>query len=223
MESSVIDYIKQKFPKVIFNPINIKLRSSNSALGFIITGGKFVMGYIAENGNFCKLINPIDLNNIDHSHFIELLRSVPKIEAVNESDLTDFLNLLTESNKVNTVNKDTVISELQDKVKQYMDNEEKNKYSTVIVNGEGNILLIKSEYEQKIKDIKEQFTNELQDAKNDNQKCKDKIIYEKDIIIDAIKKYRMNMDSYMTTEKQKVADIGAWPMLKKPVNSSFII
>lgn len=210
MENSrenIIDYIKHKFPKVIFNPINIKLKSENSALGFIITGGKFIMGYIAQNGNFCKLIEPIDLSNIDSDHFIELLKSVPKISTFKESDLTDFINLLSESGKVQVVDKNRVISELEDKVKKYQEKESNyNTYNNVLLNSNGDILLIKSEYEQKIQDIKTQFSQELQNKENDNQKCKDKIIYEKDIIIEAIKNYRLQMDKYITSEKQKVAE-----------------
>ena len=90
--SNIIDYIKESFPKVVFNPINMgSLKDDRKALGFVITDNKFVMGYIAGNGNFCKVINPIDLNNIDQEHFIELLKSVPKVEGYNESDLTNFI------------------------------------------------------------------------------------------------------------------------------------
>ena len=88
--SNIIDYIKTTFPKVVFKPINMD-NNTTKALGFIITDNKFVIGYIAENGNFCKVINPIDLNNIDSENFIELLKSIPKVDGYKDSDLTNFI------------------------------------------------------------------------------------------------------------------------------------
>lgn len=208
--SNIIDYIKESFPKVVFNPINMgALKDERKALGFVITDNKFVIGYIAENGNFCKVINPIDLNNIDSEHFLELLKSVPKVEGYNESDLTNFIKLMEESGKMEIVKRDQVISELQLKVKEFQEKEITSP--SILVNAEGEKLLIKSEYTKELQNIKEQYEqklqneineiqnerNEIQNERNDNQQCKDHLIYEKDLIIEAIKKYKIDINNYI--------------------------
>lgn len=196
--SNIIDYIKESFPKVVFNPINMGvLKDDRKALGFVITDNKFVIGYIAKNGNFCKVINPIDLNNIDYDKFLELLKSVPKVEGYQESDLTNFIKLMEDSGKIEIVKRDQVISELQLKVKEFQDKELVGP--NVLVNSDGEKLLIKAEYAEELKNIKEQYKQELQKEKNDNQKCKDHLIYEKDIIIEAIKKYKIDINNYINT------------------------
>jgi hypothetical protein len=203
--SNIIDYIKESFPKVVFNPINMgALTDERKALGFVITDNKFVIGYIAENGNFCKVINPIDLNNIDSEHFIELLKSVPKVEGYNESDLTNFIKLMEESGKMEIVKRDQVISELQSKVKEFQEKESLGP--NILVNSEGEKLLIKAEYTKELNNIKEQYEQELQKEKDDNQQCKDHLIYEKDIIIDAIKKYKNDINDYVNDSKNNIKE-----------------
>jgi hypothetical protein len=185
--SNIIDYIKTTFPKVVFKPINMG-NNTTKALGFIITDNKFVIGYIAENGNFCKVINPIDLNNIDSENFIELLKSIPKVDGYKDSDLTNFIKLMEESGKMELVKRDQVITELELKVKEFQEKEIVGP--SVLVNSDGEQLLIKDEYTNELKNIKEQYEQELQKEKNENQQCKDHLLYEKDIIIDAIAKYK---------------------------------
>jgi hypothetical protein len=231
--SNIIDYIKTSFPKVVFNPINMgAFVEERKALGFIITDNKFVIGYIAANGNFCKVINPIDLNNIDSKHFIELLKSVPKVEGYKESDLTNFIKLMEESGKIEIVKRDQVITELQSKVKEFQEKEITSP--NVLINSEGEKLLIKAEYAEELKNIKEKYEqelqnernksteiqnksteiqnkstelqNELQNEINDNQQCKDHLIYEKDIIIEAIKKYKSDINDYVIDSKNNIKE-----------------
>ena len=203
--SNIIDYIKTTFPKVIFNPINMgALVEEQKALGFVITDNKFVIGYIAENGNFCKVINPIDLNNIDSEHFIELLKSVPKVEGYQESDLTNFIKLMEDSGKMEIVKRDQVITELELKVKEFQEKEITSPY--VLVNSEGEKLLIKAEYAKELKNIKEKYEQELQNERNDDQQCKDHLIYEKDIIIEAIKKYKNDINDYVNDSKNNIKE-----------------
>ena len=192
--NDIIDYIKKTFPKVVFNPINMGSINSK-ALGFIITDNKFVIGYIAENGNFCKVINPIDLSNIDSKHFVELLKSVPKVEGYKDSDLTNFIKLMEDSGKIEIVEKNKVILELELKIKEFQEKELLGP--NVLVNSDGEKILIKAEYTEELKNIKEEYEKELQKEKELNQKCKDHIIYEKDIIIEAIKKYKSDLEKHV--------------------------
>lgn len=201
--SNIIDYIKTSFPKVVFKPINMG-KSSTKALGFIITNNKFVIGYIAENGNFCKVINPIDLNNIDSEHFIELLKSVPKVDGYKESDLTNFIKLMEDSGKMEIVKRDQIITELELKVKEFQEKLDQNY--NILVNSDGDKLLIKDDYTESLKKIKEQYEEELQKEKNDNQQCKDHLLYEKDIIIDAIQKYKNDINNYINDSNNNIKE-----------------
>ena len=219
--SNIIDYIKESFPKVVFNPINMgSLKDDRKALGFVITDNKFVMGYIAGNGNFCKVINPIDLNNIDQEHFIELLKSVPKVEGYNESDLTNFIKLMEESGKMEIVKRDQVITELESKVKEFQEKESLGP--SILVNAEGEKLLIKAEYTKELENIKEQYNLQLQNERNDNQQCKDHLIYEKDIIIEAIKKYKNDINDYINDSKNNIKE-NYQQIIDKLINEKDII
>ena len=201
--SNIIDYIKTTFPKVVFKPINMD-NNTTKALGFIITDNKFVIGYIAENGNFCKVINPIDLNNIDSENFIELLKSIPKVDGYKDSDLTNFIKLMEESGKMELVKRDQVITELELKVKEFQEKEKVGP--SVLVNSDGEQLLIKDEYTNELKNIKEQYEQELQKEKNENQQCKDHLLYEKDIIIEAIEKYKNDINNYIIDSNNNIKE-----------------
>ena len=64
---NLVDYIKKNYPKVIFTPFKFK---QTRALAFIISDNKLVIGYINSSGYLCKLINPIDLENLTNEDTI---------------------------------------------------------------------------------------------------------------------------------------------------------
>ena len=64
---NLVDYIKKNYPKVIFTPFKFK---QTRALAFIISDNKLVIGYINAAGSLCKLINPIDLENLTNEDTI---------------------------------------------------------------------------------------------------------------------------------------------------------
>ena len=68
-ENSSVSYIKDHYPKIIFNPVNIDI--NKKAIAFIITDTNLLLGYISKNGNFCKVMEPINLN--DKTKILELL------------------------------------------------------------------------------------------------------------------------------------------------------
>ena len=57
--TSIIDYIKQTYPKVVFTPFKFQ---QSRALAFIISDNNLVIGFVNSNGTLCKLIEPVDLN-----------------------------------------------------------------------------------------------------------------------------------------------------------------
>ena len=64
-EANLVDYIKAKYAKVIFNPLKFKDNSiKNRSLGFIISDDKLVLGYVDNDGNLCKLMDPFDLSEM---------------------------------------------------------------------------------------------------------------------------------------------------------------
>ena len=88
---NLVDYIKKNYPKVIFTPFKFK---QSRALAFIISDNKLVIGYINAAGSLCKLINPIDLENLTNEDTIyNIVKSIPTVSGFNEEDKLKLLKL----------------------------------------------------------------------------------------------------------------------------------
>jgi hypothetical protein len=202
---TLIKYIKEKYPKIVFTPLRLNTDSSpKHSLGFIISDNKFVMGYINKDGQLCKLIEPFDLNNLSHARFIEILNRIPLAIGFNENDKNNLLNLLQDKDNVSQKEHDKVINELKNALKTEYD----TKYNVLIeANDKKNkseILLIKKDYESKIDEIKKSYDKDIEEYKQkikqleeSQDKCKAKILSEKEQIIQSIKSFKQQITDYI--------------------------
>jgi len=110
---SIVEYIKKNYPKIVFEPIQFE-KSLNRALGFIITDDKLVIGFINKNGVMCKLIKPIDLNNLSNTTFIKLIESLPFLKGFTEKDKDRILRIFSNKNE----EKQSDVKEKQSDVKE---------------------------------------------------------------------------------------------------------
>lgn len=100
---SIVEFIKKKYPKVVFEPI---VFPHKKALGFIITDDKLIVGYIGSNGVMCKLLQPIDLSTFSNSDLKvgDFIKSLPTVNGFLEKDKERLIKLLT-TPKENSVEK----------------------------------------------------------------------------------------------------------------------
>lgn len=193
-DTNIINYIKQHYPRIIFNPLKIKDSLINGAkfkskiLGFFITNAKLVIGYINKDGSICKIQEPIDLNTITSMNLSEIMKKIPmiqgsKIQELIQNDIkvkdTTYDIELKDNDKDNE--KDLIINELKVRLQNI-----KSEYQILI--DSGNVTLIKNEQDN-IKLITE-LNEKFKKLQEEHVECKQRIINEKEYVIESIKNYK---------------------------------
>jgi hypothetical protein len=83
--TSIIDYIKKNYPKVVFTPFKFK---ETKALAFILSDKNLVIGFINANGTLCKLIEPIDISNMSSEYIRTIIQKIPVVNGFTDKDKT---------------------------------------------------------------------------------------------------------------------------------------
>lgn len=216
---SIVEYIKKNYPKIVFEPIKFE-KSLTKALGFVITEDKLVIGFINKNGVMCKLIKPVDLNNLSHQNFVKLISSLPIVKGFTEKDRERIIRLF--SNEIETegvqktegvnknviVNKeenDLVVKELNKKIKK-LESDLKTKeeeYDIFFDSQTNKVLLIEKDYQKKLDEIKAQYEEQLSNV----QQCKMQLVDQNQSIINGINKYKEEMKDYIKGKEMEVEDL----------------
>jgi len=204
-ESNLIDYIKTRYPKVVFNAFNLKDKYiKNRALGFIISDNKLILGYIDKNGDLCKLLEPVDLSELSNSKFTEIIKRIPIVNGFSEENKQSLIDLLQGKNeqKISQTENDIIVLELKKQL-----TEQTSKYDVLLDTSKEsneNVLLIKKEYNNTIEEIKDNFKKEIDELKekiriseNMKDECKTRLINEKEVIIAGIKNFQQEVKSYI--------------------------
>ena len=220
-ESNLIDYIKSKYPKVVFNSFNFKDNYIKSrALGFVISDNKLILGYIDKNGDLCKLLEPIDLSDLSNSKFTEIIKRIPIVNGFTDENKQSLIDLLEDKNKkISETENDVIVLELKKQLTEQI-----SKYDVLLdttkqnnKNKDENILLVKKEYNSTIEDIKINFKKEIDELKekvriSDEMKdeCKTRLINEKEVIIAGIKNFQQEVKNYIIelVNKHKITSSG---------------
>lgn len=201
---TLINYIKKRYPKVVFTPLKLTKNKPKHALGFVISDNKFVVGYIAKNGELCKLMEPIDLNNLSHSQFLDLLNKIPLTVGFDHNDRQNLLNILQDKDVVSSKEHYKAIEDIE----KALQSEFEVKYNILLENNDiknkNDILMVKKEYDSKMEEIKEQYDKDIEDYKESikelkeaQENCKLKLLSEKEQIIQAIKNFREQISNYI--------------------------
>ena len=220
---SIVEYIKKNYPKIVFEPIQFE-KSLNRALGFIITDDKLVIGFINKNGVMCKLIKPIDLNNLSNTTFIKLIESLPFLKGFTEKDKDRILRIFLSKNEetesdvkekqsdvkveINRVSEDErnlIIKDLNKTIKQLESNlkTKQDEYDVYFDSQTNKVLLIEKEYQKKLDEIKAQYEEQLSNV----QQCKMQLVDQNQSIIAGINKYKEEMKSYIKGKEMEVDDL----------------
>lgn len=206
----IIDYIKQNYPKLVFQPIQFE-KDLSKALGFIITENKLVIGFVNKNGTFCKLIKPIDLNDIisnnSNEKFLSIITNLPVLKGFTEKDRTRVLKLFT-MEKIPTISEQEhkeIVGELQSKISELelQLKTKQNEYDIFFDSQSNKTILIEKEYQNRLAEIKNQYERTLVDL----DQCKNQIVNQNEAIINGIAKYKDEIKAYIREKEMKEEDL----------------
>lgn len=189
MESSIVEYIKTNYPKVIFAPIKFE---ETKAIGFIVSNGKLIIGYINSSGTLCKLNEPIDLDTLSDKGIDNIIKNIPIVEGFSEEDKQNLLNLFT------TMEPSKEILNLKEELERA-----KQEYKVLYDSESGKIIAIKKDYEDKIEDVKKQYEEQV----NIIEKNKKKLLQDKDDIIKALQDYKVKVEEYVRSQDTELQDV----------------
>ena len=232
---SIVEYIKKNYPKIVFEPIQFE-KSLTRALGFIITEDKLVIGFINKDGVMCKLINPVDLNNLSNTNFIKVIESLPIVKGFTEKDKERIMRLF--SNDKQLTDKEVTDKEVTDKEVTDKEVVNKNIVDENVISKEENDLVIKElnkrikqlesnlktktdEYDiffdsqsNKVVLIEKEYQKKLNEIKeqyeeqlSNVQQCKMQLVDQNQSIINGINKYKEEMKDYIKGKEMEVGDL----------------
>jgi hypothetical protein len=162
----LISYIKKNYPNIIVNSIDLSEYKDKNAIGFIITDDKLIIGYINKKGELKKILEPIDVSQFDLSEIKE------KIPRVFSGSISNLEKIITNTNGGLKRVDDKIMREPTIPIVLY--NELKKEY-----------ILIKQQHETQI----QQLLMQESVLKQNQKKCLDSIVYEKEQIIERIKEF----------------------------------
>lgn len=194
-KNTLINYIKNNFPKIIFNPLKFSTDSVPSkSIGFIISNNKVIIGYINTDGNLCKLFEPIDLKGLSNIQFVDILNRIPTVSGFDKNNKLDLINLLSNKDKITSDEHNNVIEELK----------KESKYNILLE--ENKVILIKKEYEDSLLEINNKFIEEkkildekIKELEDTKENCKSTLFNEKEQIIIGIKNYKQQVSEYINS------------------------
>ena len=194
-DQDIITYIKQKLPKIVFNPIKFPNYGKSNALGFVITDDKLVIGYIKRDGSLCKLMNPIDISTLSNDNLIDILKKIPTVSGFTENDKVNLLRIFDTSQSINEKEQKNV----QKMLANYISDPTKNEYIVKYDNMSNNYITIKKEYS----DLIEKFETQLRNQ----QECNKKILEEKNLLINKINDYKTQVFNFINDSSLDIKDV----------------
>ncbi len=198
--TSIIDYIKKNYPKVVFTPFKFK---ETKALAFILSDKNLVIGFINANGTLCKLIEPIDISNMSSEYIRTIIQKIPVVNGFTDKDKNRLLRVFEQ--KEETISKqehDKIIRDLEKRLSDTETNKQ-SEYKTLFDSKSNEIILIKKEYEDKIKMITDQYNDSLKQL----DECRKQIVDQNKSILDGIEKYKESMKEFVASKDFKIEEL----------------
>lgn len=182
---NIVGYVKANYPKIIFKPYKLPFKN---AVGFVISSGKLIIGYIDKDGNLQKLIEPVDTSSLSNEDTNLIIKNIPSVEGFSEADKTELIKLFENSQSVITKKEhDAVVEELKNALKI-----QESEYKLMFDKNSDEVIMIKSEFEKKIDEINDKF--EKQKVKL--EQCKASVVEHKEQIIQNIKEYQDKINAF---------------------------
>lgn len=196
-QASIVDYIKTKYPKLIFSPVKFNDRN---AVGFLLTGSQMIIGYINSTGNLCKLAEPINLSDLTEEYLSDVLSKIPLVDGFTEKDKDNLVKILNKrGDSISVKEHNKVIEEL----KQSIESQKEAEYKVLIDSTTNETALIKSEYESKLADVVKKY-NQLNEEMDT---CKKKLIEEKGLVMKGIEDYKEKVGQMVKEKDYKIEEL----------------
>lgn len=188
---SVIGYIKSKYPKIIFSPVKFPY---TQALGFIISEGKLLVGYINKAGVLCKLSNPVDLQSLANQGLEDIIAKLPIVSGFTDKDKENLLTLVNgrKSKLVTNAEQDKLVIDLKRKIEDL--NIQDAKYKVMFDANTKDTVLIKQQYVDQLDKLQKSYD----DAQANLESCKREVLENKQVVLDNLEKYKAEMKAYIS-------------------------
>jgi hypothetical protein len=182
---SIVGYVKANYPKIVFKPFKLPYKN---AVGFIVSGGQLIVGYIDKDGNLRKLIEPVDTKSLSSADASAIIKNIPSVEGFSEGDKKELMKIFDSVHSVITRKEhDAVVAELKNALR-----EEESKYRLLFDKENDEVIMIKKEYQEKIDEINSKF----QKQKLKLEQCKASVVQHKEQIIKNIKEYQDKINAF---------------------------
>lgn len=189
---SVIGYIKSKYPKIIFSPVKFPY---TQALGFIISEGKLLVGYINKAGVLCKLSSPVDLQTLANQGLEDIIAKLPIVSGFTDKDKDNLLTLVNgrKSKLVTDAVQDKLVLDLKRQIEDLKT--EDAKYKIMFDANTRDTVLIKQQYVDQIDNLQKSYN----DAQANLASCKKEVLENKQVVLDNLEKYKEEMKAYISS------------------------
>jgi chromosome segregation ATPase len=195
--TSIVKFLRDNYPKVIFTPVKFPF---THAIGFIVSDGKLIVGYINKEGTLCKLHEPVELG----TNVSDIVANIPIVSGFTQQDKDNLMSMFNNNSSSITEEQHlTTVNELNAKIEQ-LDTKNRDldsKYRVLVDTHTKETIAIKSEYEDKIA--------KLQAHLDEQKRCKEQIVQQKDQIVESIQKYKEQMETYVKTKDLKIEELKA--------------
>lgn len=165
--SSIVEFIKRRYPKVVFQPI--RLNSGGGGIGFVLSNSRLVVGVLKSDGTLCKVVDPIDLSKLGDS-ITDVIGKIPTVEGFSQVDKDYLLGMVKTSNPIS----DSDLKQVKGQLSALMEEKAELENQSLVWRAQKddlenkltNLSLQKSELEDKLKTQSEQLS-ELSSQKSD--------------------------------------------------------
>jgi len=200
--SSIIDYIKKTYPKIVFQPFKFQ---QTQALAFILSNDNLVIGFINKNGVLCKLIEPINIKELSSNDFRGIVEKLPIVKGFTDQDKQKLIKLFEK--REDTISKKEH-EKIVDELKSYINKKEEelsetDKYKALFDSKSNEIILIENKYEEKIKDINDQYNQVMSKL----QECSKQIIDQNEAILEGINQHKQSVKEFIESKDLKIEDL----------------
>lgn len=195
---NIVDYIKSKYPKIIFKPVNFKYKR---AIGFILSGNSLVVGYIDANGNLQKTHDPIDLTLLSKKNISKIIKTLPLVDGFTQDQRTNLLNLINEKNEcISQQSQEKLIKQLHEQIK---DKNNKDQYKILYDTEINKMAVVSKKYEKEI----EKITEEWNKLKEDLKICSEQILSNDFNFNKIMEEYRKQMEGFLLDKDLQIRDL----------------
>jgi hypothetical protein len=200
--ASIIDYIKKTYPKIVFQPFKFQ---QTQALAFILSNDNLVIGFINKNGVLCKLIEPINIKELSSNDFRGIVEKLPIVRGFTDQDKQRLIKLFEKKeDSISKKEHEKIVNELKSYInKKENELSETEKFKALFDSKSNEIILIEKKYEEKIKEINDQYNQ----AMSKLQECGKQIVDQNEAILEGINQHKESVKEFIASKDLRIEDL----------------